>query len=83
MGLSNSASRARLYTSTTNQPNGGGSKKAGFPNMIGRTAWTSIYLGQTKPGNGNCCQLKSLQFTKFPNVKQSRPIDSRVGNSYF
>jgi hypothetical protein len=44
MGLANAAKRARFYTSTTNQPQGGGNKKAGFPYQIGRTSWTPIFL---------------------------------------
>jgi hypothetical protein len=76
MGLSNAASRARLSTSTINQNQGGGNKKAGFPYIIGRNSWTSIYLGGSNPAN--CCSLSTLQFTKYPNVIQSRGIGSDV-----
>lgn len=78
MGLSNGSSRARLYSSTINQNQGGGSKKAGFPNMVGRDSWTTIYYGSSKPGN--CCSLKSLVFTRYPNTKPHRNIDGSVKN---
>ena len=81
MGLSNGASRARLYSSTINQNQGGGSKKAGFPNVIGRNSWTSIYYGSSNPGK--CCSLKSLVFTKYPKVRPSRPIGGDVRIGYF
>lgn len=82
MGLSNAASRARNYTVTTNKNQGGGNKKAGFPAQIGRTAWESIYL-QCNNYHTRCCQLKSLQFTANPNVRQSRPIGSSVETTYW
>jgi hypothetical protein len=80
MGLSNAASRARNYDLTINQNQGGGNKKAGFPYLIGRTAWNSIYL-QANNYSTRCCKLSQLQFTVNPNVRQSRPTgsDSRVG----
>ena len=34
-------------SSITNQNQGGGSKKAGFPYIIGRSSWSSIALKQT------------------------------------
>ena len=75
MGLANSSKRARNYTSTTNQPQGGGNKKAGFPYQIGRSAWTSIALDNSS--------LRSLQFTANPNVRMSRPTGTAVPNTYF
>jgi hypothetical protein len=75
MGLANSSNRARNYTSTTNQPQGGGNKKAGFPYLIGRSAWTSIALDKRS--------LRSLQFTANPNVRMSRPTGTAVPNTYF
>ena len=81
MGLSNASKRARLYDSTINQNQGGGNKKAGFPHTVGRDSWTSIYMGTTKTGCG--CNLRSLQFTMNPNVKQSRPQGSSVTTAYW
>jgi hypothetical protein len=82
MGLANSSKRARNYTSTTNQPQGGGNKKAGFPYQIGRSAWTSIALGNSNYAI-RCCSLRNLQFTANPNVRMSRPTGSAVPNTYF
>jgi hypothetical protein len=81
MGLSNASSRARLYNSTINQNQGGGSKKAGLPQSVGRDSWTSIYIGNNKPGK--CCSRSSLLFTKYPNVRPSRPIGADVRFGYF
>jgi len=82
MGLANSSNRARNYTSTTNQPQGGGNKKAGFPYQVGRSAWTSNALGNSKY-HIRCCGLRTLQFTANPNVRMSRPTGTAVANSYF
>lgn len=65
MGLSNAASRARNYTTTVNQNQGGGSKKAGFPFIIGRTANITRQFGCTDVKNDHCCGLASYQKTKF------------------
>lgn len=81
MGLANAAKRARTYTATTNQNQGGGNKKAGFPYQVGRSQWASIALGSA--GNARCCSLKKLQFTVNPNVRQSRPVDSAVNTPYW
>lgn len=79
MGLSNAASRARNYDLTINQNQGGGSKKAGFPYLVGRTMWTSIYIRDNNAGLG----LPALQITKNPNVRQSRPMGSTVNVPYW
>jgi len=77
MGLSNAASRARNYDLTINQNQGGGSKKAGFPYLVGRTMWSSIYLRNNNVG------LPALQITKNPFVRQSRPMGSTVNVPYW
>lgn len=81
MGLSNASSKARNYSSTINQNQGGGSKKAGFPFMIGRTANISRQFGVTDVKNGHCCGLKLYQTTfVFANI--TRNI-GRQGNSNY
>jgi len=72
----NSSNRAGFVSSaTTNQNQGGGEKKAGFPYIVGRTQWTNIALQTNNNGNGVCnCSLKTLRFTANPNVRQSRPV---------
>jgi len=82
MGLSNAASRARNYDQTINKNQGGGMKKAGFPYLVGRTAWNSIFITGSSTTTSRCMSLKCMQFTANPNVKPSRPIDSRP-NSYW
>lgn len=77
MGLSNAASRARNYSQTVNQPQGGGDKKAGFPYQVGRTHWTPIFLGCSQY-QIRCCELKNLKLTANPNVRQSRPMGSNL-----
>lgn len=60
----------------TDQEQGGGSKKAGTPHMVGRDSWTSINI-KNQP-------LSVLQFTVNPNVSLSRPIGSNYRpNTYF
>lgn len=77
----NTSNRASFVSSAiTNQNQGGGVKKAGFPYIIGRTQWTNIALQTNNNGASKTCNcsLKSLQFTKFPNVRQSRPVWART-----
>jgi len=61
MGLSNGAKRARFYNQTLNQNQGGGNKKAGFPQMVGRETNTSIAFNNTNVVLGKCCKLTSFQ----------------------
>ena len=79
MGLSNASSRARNYDLTINQEQGGGSKKAGFPYLIGRGWQTSIAFNNTNVIMGKCCTLKSYQTLLFTSpVSQSRSIGTDV-----
>lgn len=81
MGLSNAASRARNYNQTINSDQGGGNKKAGFPYIVGRNAWSNIYLGTNTVGN--CCSLNRLKITANPRVRQSRPMGSSITTPYW
>lgn len=84
MGLSNGASRARNYSQTVNQNQGGGSKKAGFPYQIGRSWRTSIAFDSTRPVKGGCCTLTNFQTLRFTSpVSQSRPIGGDVRISHW
>lgn len=65
MGLSNSAKKARSYSQTVNQNQGGGDKKAGFPYMVGRSWQTSIAFNNTNVVKGKCCRLSSYQRLLF------------------
>ena len=47
MVLLNAASRARNVGSLITQNQGGGDKKAGFPYIVGRGAWTNIHFGNS------------------------------------
>jgi hypothetical protein len=79
MGLSNASARARNYTRTANQNQGGGSKKAGFPSQIGRESWTSIFIHSTAPVYGRCCTLPQQMTMKFPSSKyQARPVGGSI-----
>jgi len=81
MGLSNASSRARNYSQTVNLPQGGGNKKAGFPYQVGRTMWSSIYLGPQSITH--CAGLPCYQITRNPNVRLSRPMGSTVQVPYW
>jgi hypothetical protein len=64
----------------TNINQGGGSKKAGFPYMIGRDYHANIALG-TKNAvvNKRCCNLASYQTMTFTSyARPSRPVGSGV-----
>jgi hypothetical protein len=79
MGLSNAANKARNYTLTNNQNQGGGDKKAGFPYQVGRGWQTSIAFNNTNVVMGHCCRLKSYQTLLFTQpVRQHRNIDGDV-----
>jgi hypothetical protein len=64
----------------TDQNQGGGSKKAGFPYIIGRDHWASRFIHGCEPIKGNCCDLKSYQKTLVFTKNTVRPIngDSRI-----
>jgi len=84
MGLSNASSRARNYTRTANQNQGGGNKKAGFPGQVGRGWWTSIFLQSTDLISGHCCTKSDLATLRFTTtVNQSRPIGSNPQNYHY
>jgi hypothetical protein len=66
----------------TDQNQGGGDKKAGFPFMIGRDSWTSIYMDNTNVVNGNCCKLSNYNTVLFPLANFSRNINSLSTGNY-
>lgn len=82
IGLSNSGSRARNYGSTVNQNQGGGSKKAGFPYIVGRTSWVSIYFNNTNVANKSCCTLPNYN-AGFSLTNISRNIGRNGNPSYW
>ena len=84
MGLPNSASRSRNYTLTTNANQGGGAKKAGLVYQIGRSSWSSIFLGSTDPIGGKCCSLKQQMTMKYtPSNYQARNTGPNQANQKY
>jgi hypothetical protein len=75
----NSSNRARMGSNAvTDQKQGGGPSKAGFPYQVGRDSWSSLAINgcSAKGGScfkGGCATLKCLQFTANPNVRELRP----------
>ena len=70
----------------TNQNQGGGDSKAGFPYQVGRDSWASIAFGTCNPtAASGCATLKCLQFTSNARrASDSRPIGSTSAtNRYF
>jgi hypothetical protein len=59
----------------TDQAQGGGNKKAGFPYQVGRDSWASIAIPKTS--------LPFVMNTKFPLARFSRPIGGDVRTVYF
>lgn len=75
MVLSNAPKRVVSVSSIVNQNQGGGSKKAGFPYLVGRNSWSAIYL--QSDCKENTCTLSSLRRNSLIyTVNQSRPIGS-------
>ena len=75
MVLSNAPKRVTNICSLVNQNQGGGSKKAGFPYIVGRTSWSVIYLQSNC--NEKTCTLANLRKNALVyTVNQSRPIGS-------
>ena len=75
MVLSNAPKRVTNISSLVNQNQGGGSKKAGFPYIVGRTSWSFIYLQSNC--NEKTCTLANLRKNALVyTVNQSRPTGS-------
>lgn len=63
--------------SITNQNQGGGSKKAGLPYLVGRESWSSIALKNTSQ------RLSVLKMPFTSSVNQSRPVGVRPGSTTY
>ena len=83
MVLSNATKRARYISSITNQNQGGGSKKAGFPYQVGRSMWTDVAFQSSSLVNGKCCKLSNMQRVIFPLARISRPIGRDNAGGYW
>jgi len=59
-------------SSITNQNQGGGNKKAGLPEQVGRTSWESIHMKKTSQ------RKATLNMPLVSTVRQSRPIGLRT-----
>ena len=84
MGMFTSSNRHRMGSNAvTDQNQGGGVKKAGFPYIIGRSWRTSIAFGDNVT-KGYCTKLKTYQTLCFTSpVHQSRPTGTRGNVSYW
>lgn len=71
MVLMNASSKARNASSIVNQSSGGGNKKAGLPQQVGRTAWMSIHLNNTSQN------MNVLKMPLSSTTRSSRPISMR------
>ncbi len=70
MVLMNAGSRARNASSITNKNQGGGMKKAGLPEQVGRTSGESIAM------HGTSQKLSVLRAPMVSHTRPSRPIGS-------
>ena len=84
MGMFTGTNRNRMGSNAiTDQNQGGGNKKAGFPYLVGR-GWRSNIAFGNNVANGRCTSLQSLQTLCFTStVHQSRPIGSRGDIAYW
>jgi len=80
-----SSSRHQMGSNAiTDQNQGGGNKKAGFPYMIGRGWQSTIAFQMTQPAAGHCTTLNTYTTTLFPFVRQSRSVGStNTYNTYW
>lgn len=78
IGLSNSATKSRHSGSITNQNQGGGSKKAGLPNQIGRDWHFKYFLKEHESANTLSSLKRTLVF-----ANSSRPIGSWTGSNTY
>lgn len=63
--------------SITNQNQGGGSKKAGLPYLVGRESWSSVALKNTSQ------RMSVLKMPLTSSVSQSRPVGVRPGSTTY
>lgn len=80
-GAFSNSNRTRMLSNvSTTQNQGGGEKKAGFPYIIGRGHWTSIFFHATDPINGRCCTREKIGTTMVFTRNTIRPIgnDQRI-----
>lgn len=78
--------RTSSISSIVNQNQGGGNKKAGLPQQIGRSYWFPIALTTHQSRNTlyDVNGIFGLQRTVNPNICQSRPVSSWTnGNTYW
>jgi len=80
-GAWSNSNKARMMSNVvTDQNQGGGEKKAGFPYQIGRDHWVSIYLHAVDPINGRCCNRGKIATTMVFTKNTVRPTgnDPRI-----
>lgn len=84
MVLMNASKKSRYTGSTSNQDQGGGSKKAGFPYQVGRGQWTSNFIQACNPlSSVPCCTLTATNTLLFPLASISRPIGRSNNERYW
>ena len=69
--------RTGSVSSITNQAQGGGNKKAGFPYLVGRTASSSVAF------DGTSQKLSILQMPLTTTVRPSRPVGVTPSNGRY
>ena len=73
---SNSNKARMMSNASTDQNQGGGEKKAGFPYQIGRESWASIFIHSTDPITGRCCNRGKIATTMVFTRNTVRPVNS-------
>lgn len=62
-----STKKTSSMSSITNISTGGGSKKAGFPNMVGHSSWTTVAFN-TRGIPLPLSNLRTNRFKRFPTM---------------
>ena len=79
-GAWSNSNRARMSSNVnTDQKQGGGEKKAGFPYQIGRSSWASIFINTCDAelgANSRCCSLSKINKTLVFTKNTVRPLNT-------
>ena len=85
MSAFRSSNRSKMGSNAiTDQNQGGGEKKAGFPYQVGRDSWSSIAIKTCNPQfpSFRCCSLDAVNTTKLPMANFSRPVGTPYQANY-
>ena len=73
-GAWSNSNKTRMMSNVSTVKNqGGGDKKAGFPYIIGRSSWSSLFIHAVEPIHGKCCKRSDVFAMKYTVINTPRP----------